>query len=153
MPPLRALGDTRRAGKHDRWTVYCTPGYHTPGLHQAEQQQLISQFIQGFCPPMDPTLRPCERIYHYWVHCLPSIHGRAHVLDTAIMTLCASFLGRIMNDERLQQRAMTMCGETLRGLSTIIAAPNFFASDNVLAAVMCLGMAEVSKIPGASQKS
>jgi hypothetical protein len=102
---------------------------------------------------MDPTLRPCERIHHYWVYCLPSIHGRAHVLDKAIMTLCTSFLGRIMNDERLQQQATTMYGEALRGLSTTITAPNFYASDYVLAAVMCLGMAEVSKLPDANQKT
>lgn len=125
----------------------------SPDLHPAEQQQLISRFIQGFCPPMDPTLRPSERIHHYWVYCLPSIHGRSHVLDTAIMTLCASFLGRIMNDEVLQQRAIGACGEALRSLSTIIAAPNFSASDNVLAAVMCLGMAEVSTIPRRAAES
>jgi hypothetical protein len=98
---------------------------------------------------MDPTLRPCERIHHYWIHCLPSIHGRGSaVLDKAIMTLCAGFLGRVMSDEGMQQRAMTMYGEALRGLSTIMAAPNFVAaSDSLLAAVMCLGMAEVYSAP------
>lgn len=158
--PLRTSGDTGRVARGNRWTVYCAPNDHrmstipkSPNVQQVQQRQLISRFIQGFCPSMDPTLRPCERIHHYWVHCLPNIHGRAPVLDAAIMALCAGFLGRVMNDEPLQQRAMTMTGEALRELSTIIAVPNLCASDNVLAAVMCMGMAEVRKIPGASQIS
>jgi hypothetical protein len=148
-----------------KWAVYCAPipGSDTvtlstaltatalpksPDPHQPQQHQLIAQLIQAFCPPMDPTLRPCERIHHYWVYCLPSIHGRGSaVLDKAIMTLCAGFLGRVMSDERLQQRAMTMYGEALRGLSTVMATPNFVASDCLLAAVMCLGMAEVYSAP------
>jgi hypothetical protein len=96
---------------------------------------------------MDPMLRPSERIHHYWVHCLPSIHGRDGVLDLAIMALSAGFLGCTMKDEHLQQRAMAMYGDALRGLSTMIAAPKFVASDHVLAAVMCLGMAEIYSVP------
>jgi hypothetical protein len=63
------------------------------------------------------------------------------------MTLCAGFIGRFEKDDWLQRRAMTMYSQALRGLSTMMAAPNFIASDNVLAAVMCLGMAEVYSAP------
>ncbi|KAK4112880.1 hypothetical protein N656DRAFT_752982 [Canariomyces notabilis] len=164
--PLGSNMKKPRTRRHaPKWAVYCAPipGSDTvtmstaltaaalpksPDPHQPQQHQLIAQLIQAFCPPMDPTLRPSERIHHYWVHCLPSIHGRGFaVLDKAIMTLCAGFLGRVMSDECLQQRAMTMYGEALRGLSTVMAAPNFVASDSLLAAVMCLGMAEVYSAP------
>jgi hypothetical protein len=80
----------------------------SPSANLVQQQQLIAWFIQDFYPPMNPGLRTCERIHHYWVQCLPAIHGRGGLLNTAIMALCASFLGRIQNDKRLQQRAMVM---------------------------------------------
>jgi hypothetical protein len=76
---------------------------------------------------------------------LPQLLGKADILDTAMMTLCASYLGRMDNDPGLQASAMVMYGKALKELSATVSVPNFVSNNYVLAAVMCLGMSEVSR--------
>lgn len=119
----------------------------SPYLKIHEQRQLIARFIDDFCPKLDPTLNECERLHHYWVYVLPQIHGTVDLLDRAILTLSAAFLGRMLGDTCLQKRSMVMYGHAISDLSKVMSVASFCPNDAVLAAIMCLGMSEIYSPP------
>jgi hypothetical protein len=68
------------------------------------------------------------------------------LLDQAILTLSAAFLGKIAGDVRLQKLCLVMYGYAVNDLCKAMSVVNFCPNDAVLAAIMCLGMSEVSGI-------
>jgi hypothetical protein len=141
------------SGRPHRWSFYVPPPEddlvpipNSPDLKIHDQRQLIAWFIDQFCPKLDPSLNACERLHHYWVYILPHIHGTVDLLDRAILTLSAAFLGETAGDVRLQKLSMVMYGYAVNALSKAMSVANFCPNDAVLAAIMCLGMSEVSDI-------
>ncbi|CAI6074186.1 unnamed protein product [Clonostachys chloroleuca] len=146
-PPAADPGTSRR------WTYYVAapeddsaPLLKSPDLRVHEQGQLIARFIENFCPELDRSLNECERRHHCWAYVLPYIHGTVDLLDRSILTLSAAFLGTVVGDERLRKRSMVMYGQAISDLTKVMSAANFYPTDTVLAAIMCLGMSEVSGI-------
>jgi hypothetical protein len=134
-----------------RWRFYVPPPEDnpvpipkSPDLKIHEQRQLIARFINDFCPSLDPPLNACERVHHYWVYVLPHIHGTADLLDRAILALSAAFLGKTTGDVHLQKLCLVMYGYAVNDLSKAMSVVKFCPNDAVLAAIMCLGMSEVS---------
>ncbi|KAH7137724.1 hypothetical protein EDB81DRAFT_858264 [Dactylonectria macrodidyma] len=142
------------SGRPHRWSIYVPPPGDdpvpipkSPDLKIHEQRQLIARFIDDFCPKLDPTLNACERLHHYWVYVLPQIHSTVDLLDRAMLTLSAAFLGRMVGDERLRKLSMVMYGHAISDLSRVMSVANFCPNDAVLAAIMCLGMSEIYSPP------
>ena len=74
---------------------------------------------------------------------LPDLRGKGALLETAMATLAAGYLGRMRDDRQLQMHGLFLYGETVGSLSGAMTAPAFIADDHTLAAIMCLGMSEV----------
>ncbi|KAF5648564.1 C6 zinc finger domain protein [Fusarium sp. NRRL 52700] len=132
-----------------RWTLYVPPHEKSSRLPKSpdptvhEQRQLISRFINDFCPVLDTSLPECDRLHHYWVYILPHIHGTTDLLDQSILTLSAAFFGQVSGDVKLRQRSMVMYGHAVRDLGKAMSAADFYPDDLVLAAIQCLGMSEI----------
>ncbi|KAH7200642.1 hypothetical protein BKA60DRAFT_625724 [Fusarium oxysporum] len=142
------------SGTPHRWKFYVAPPeddsvpiLKSPDLKIHEQRQLIARFVHDFCPSLDPTLNACERLHHYWVYVLPQIHGTVDLLDRAILTLSAAFLGKTAGDVRLQKLYLVMYGYAVNDLYKAMSVMNFCPNDAVLAAIMCLGMSEIYSPP------
>ncbi|KAK2666318.1 Zn(2)-C6 fungal-type DNA-binding domain [Fusarium oxysporum f. sp. vasinfectum] len=142
------------SGTPHRWKFYVAPPeddsvpiLKSPDLKIHEQRQLIARFVNDFCPSLDSTLNACERLHHYWVYVLPQIHGTVDLLDRAILTLSAAFLGKTAGDVPLQKLCLVMYGYAVNDLYKAISVVNFCPNDAVLAAIMCLGMSEIYSPP------
>ena len=152
FPATRNRGFLSQTLKTWRWKLYIHPESRpasdtrilaSPCPKVNERDQLLVHFIDSFCPSGIEKLAQTERSHHYWVHFLPGLHGRSSILDIAMSTLAAAYLGQRKGDYQLQRHGMLLYEKALKQLSQITAVANFRANDYTLASIMCLGMSEV----------
>lgn len=117
--------------------------FATPNPRPSQRGQLLAQFINSFCPLCLQTPDEAARSHHYWVQRLPGLQGTRAVLDTAISTLAAAYLGQMRGDRQLQMQSLYLYEGSVKTLSRTMTAPAFIADDYTLASIMCLGMSEV----------
>lgn len=116
------------------------PLFITPPPQPHHRSALLANFLDGYTPPnCQLSGVPSE-----WVRSIPSaLNGGVQVLDTAVMAMCAIFVGRQSKDEQLLRESARVYTIALAQLNTALSNPSIRARDETLAATMSLSLYEV----------
>ncbi|KAH0495081.1 hypothetical protein TgHK011_008652 [Trichoderma gracile] len=147
--PTTEQGKTRRRRRHTKGPAIKYHVSQSSETFSSELDYLISLIIENFTPPEERSLvstvdgsAACldSRVCGSWVTLLPAIAARSSVhldvLQCAVKTLGYTILNNI-------PRALEEYGETLRLFSSTLGSIGEGSFEVLLAAILCLTLAEV----------
>jgi hypothetical protein len=117
--------------------------------YQPVQQQLLGEFMHAFIPNYGS---PAASEDASWLLCVPGLAGTAPALDTALMALSTSQLGRTHNCMELVHESRRLYCVSLRQLGKALKDKDRVYSDETLAACVALALYEVVECPAESDK-